>query len=69
MEIHYLIGLDAKGNARIVFQEWQTNKFCLFVDYILTTEHFFFITSITILSEHNQGIPLNRSADKRYHEY
>ena len=41
MAYHYLISLNDEGNTKRVFQGQQTNKFCLFVDFILTIKHFF----------------------------
>ena len=48
-----------KKTSSIVFQESQINKFCLFVDFISSTEQWQFFHQINCpLSEHSQGIPL-----------
>ena len=42
---YYSTGSNDKGNTTEVFQGQQINKFCLFVDLILTIEYFFFASN------------------------
>ena len=55
---HYLIGLNERGNTRKVFQGQQTNKFCMFDNFISTIEHFFHQINYSPACIHSKCPPL-----------